>query len=91
MFQRDCHLGLLTCLPFLELIPEERHWLLYSQMLRSTIRVKLPNAFPDAAASCIPAVARRDFKAKNVETNSSWAKDQALKLHNSCEAPQEIN
>jgi len=37
MFQTDCQLGLLTCLPFLELIPEERHWLLYRQRLWSTI------------------------------------------------------
>jgi len=37
MFQKNCHLGLLTCLPFLELIPEERHWLLYRQRLWSTI------------------------------------------------------
>jgi hypothetical protein len=87
MFRENYHLVLLTCQPFLELIPKERH----RQRLWSTIWVKLPNAFPDAAASCIPAVARRDFEAKNVETDSSRAKDQALKLRNSWEAPQEIN
>ena len=91
MFKKHCHKGLLTCLPFLELIPEERHRLLYHHWTWSTSGVKLPNAFPDAAALQIPTVVRRDFEVRNVETDSKRAKDSALKFRNSREEQQDAN
>lgn len=91
MFKKHCHKGLLTCLPFLELIPEERHRLLYHHWTWSLSSVKLPSAFPDAASLGLPAVDRREYEVKNVEMESKRVKDRALKFRNSREEPQDSN
>ena len=83
LFLRNCHKGLVTCLPYAELLEDQRQKLLYHHWCWSLSCLRLPAAGLDAAKLGLQPVLRRLSENVNQDTGRQKAKQEAYQKRNS--------